>query len=33
MVADVGAIRTPCNQAWGFEEWVHRWHTGGDWWG
>ncbi|MFD4604397.1 SMI1/KNR4 family protein [Streptomyces sp. NPDC058464] len=22
----------PGDQAWGFEEWVRRWHTGDDWW-
>lgn len=32
MVADVGAIPAPDEPAWGFEEWVRRWHTGVDWW-
>ncbi|MGC5008809.1 SMI1/KNR4 family protein [Streptomyces sp. NBC_00353] len=32
MVADVGAVPAPGDQAWGFEEWVQRWHTGDDWW-
>ncbi len=32
MVADVGAIPVPGDQAWGFEEWVRRWQTGTDWW-
>ncbi|WP_333776969.1 SMI1/KNR4 family protein [Streptomyces sp. IBSBF 3136] len=33
MIADVGAIPVPGDQAWGFEDWVRRWHTGDDWWG
>ncbi|MFB7113416.1 SMI1/KNR4 family protein [Streptomyces sp. NPDC056190] len=32
MVADVGAIPARDDHAWGFEEWVRRWHTGDDWW-
>lgn len=32
MIADVGAVPAPDDQAWGFEEWVQRWHTGNDWW-
>ncbi|MEV6020301.1 SMI1/KNR4 family protein [Streptomyces sp. NPDC051997] len=32
MIADVGAVPAPGDQAWGFEEWVQRWHTGNDWW-
>ncbi|MYV39756.1 SMI1/KNR4 family protein [Streptomyces sp. SID1328] len=32
MVADVGAVPVPGDQAWGFEEWVRRWHTGDAWW-
>jgi hypothetical protein len=32
MIADVGAVPAPGDQAWGFEEWVRRWHTGDDWW-
>lgn len=32
MIADVGAIPAPGDQAWGFEEWVRRWHTGNEWW-
>ncbi|CAM5730245.1 hypothetical protein SHIRM173S_10883 [Streptomyces hirsutus] len=32
MVADVGAIPARGDHAWGFEEWVRRWHAGDDWW-
>ncbi|MET8724139.1 SMI1/KNR4 family protein [Streptomyces misionensis] len=32
MIADVGAIPVPGDQAWDFEEWVRRWHTGNEWW-
>lgn len=32
MVADVGAVPAPDDPAWGFEEWVRRWHSGDDWW-
>lgn len=32
MVADVGAVPAPGDQAWGFEQWVRRWHSGNDWW-
>ncbi|GAA3482282.1 hypothetical protein [Streptomyces yanii] len=32
MVADVGAIPVPADEAWGFEEWVRHWHSGNDWW-
>ncbi|MBM9508009.1 SMI1/KNR4 family protein [Streptomyces sp. KK5PA1] len=31
MVSDVGAVPTPGDNAWGFEEWVRRWHTGTGW--
>ncbi|MFC8536639.1 hypothetical protein ACFUJY_22175 [Streptomyces sp. NPDC057249] len=30
--ADDGARPTPGEPAWGFKEWVQRWHTGDDWW-
>lgn len=32
MVADVGAIPVPADEAWGFEEWVRHWHASNDWW-
>lgn len=32
MITDVGAVPAPGDEAWGFEEWVRRWHTGEDWW-
>lgn len=34
MIADVGATPAPrpSDPAWGFKEWVLRWHTGNDWW-
>ncbi|MEV6109139.1 SMI1/KNR4 family protein [Streptomyces sp. NPDC051940] len=32
MVADVGAVPVPSDDAWGFLEWVRRWHTGDGWW-
>ncbi|MET9451750.1 SMI1/KNR4 family protein [Streptomyces cinerochromogenes] len=32
MVADVGAVPVPGNRAWGFAEWVRRWHSGSEWW-
>ncbi|MGW6414110.1 SMI1/KNR4 family protein [Streptomyces sp. NPDC055055] len=32
MIADVGVVPAPDNQAWGFEEWVRRWQTGNGWW-
>jgi hypothetical protein len=28
MITDVGAVPAPGDQAWGFEEWAPRWHTG-----
>ncbi len=32
MVADVGAIPVPADTAWGFLQWVQRWHAGNGWW-
>ncbi|GAA2470875.1 hypothetical protein GCM10010406_03070 [Streptomyces thermolineatus] len=32
MVADVGAVPVPGDEAWGFEQWVRRWHAGDGWW-
>jgi hypothetical protein len=32
MVAGVGAIPVPGTEAWGFAEWVRRWHSGDGWW-
>ncbi|MGW1006979.1 SMI1/KNR4 family protein [Streptomyces sp. NPDC002520] len=32
MVADVGAGPVPGDEAWGFLEWVQRWHAGNGWW-
>ncbi|MFF7331884.1 hypothetical protein [Streptomyces sp. NPDC008150] len=32
MIADVGAVPVPGDQAWGFKEWVQHWHAGGGWW-
>ncbi|GAA3482230.1 SMI1/KNR4 family protein [Streptomyces yanii] len=32
MVSDVGAGPVPGDDAWGFEQWVQRWHSGDGWW-
>lgn len=32
MVADVGALPVPGDEAWGFLEWVQRWQAGHGWW-
>ena len=32
LVTDVGAGPVPGDEAWGFLEWVRRWHAGDGWW-